>query len=68
MRLAFTANGRDDHVSWTDDRRTLKRINRLIKEAARNPAAEPASPSGSAATPPASGAAGSIRNTGSSTP
>jgi toxin YoeB len=37
VRIAFTAHGWDDYVSWTDDRRTLKRINRLIAEAARDP-------------------------------
>ena len=37
MRIAFTAHGWDDYVSWADDRKTLKRINRLIREAARDP-------------------------------
>ena len=37
MRIAFTRHGWDDYVSWTDDRKTLKRINRLIEEAIRDP-------------------------------
>ena len=37
MRIALTAHGWDDYVSWADDRRTLQRINRLIQEAARDP-------------------------------
>ena len=37
MRIAFTPHGWDDYVSWADDRKTLKRINRLIEEAARDP-------------------------------
>ena len=39
MKVVFTEHGWDDYVSWTDDRKTLKRINRLIQEAARDPAA-----------------------------
>lgn len=38
MRIAFTRHGWADYVSWADDRKTLKRINRLIEEAAREPA------------------------------
>ncbi len=37
MKVVFTADGCDDYTSWTDDRKTLKRINRLIEEAARDP-------------------------------
>ncbi|CAA9256999.1 MAG: YoeB toxin protein [uncultured Corynebacteriales bacterium] len=37
MKVVFTADGWDDYTSWTDDRKTLKRINRLIEEAARDP-------------------------------
>lgn len=36
MRIAFTAHGWNDYVSWADDRKTLERINRLIQEAARD--------------------------------
>ena len=39
MKVVFTEHGCDDYVSWTDDRKTLKRINRLIEEAARDPGA-----------------------------
>jgi toxin YoeB len=39
VKVVFTEHGWDDYVSWTDDRKTLKRINRLIQEAARDPAA-----------------------------
>jgi toxin YoeB len=37
MKIVFTSYGWDDYVSWADDRKTLKRINRLIEEAARDP-------------------------------
>ena len=37
--IAFTGRGWDDYTSWTDDRKTLRRINRLIEEAAREPGA-----------------------------
>jgi toxin YoeB len=38
MRVVFTSRGWADYVSWVDDRKTLRRINRLIEEAARDPA------------------------------
>lgn len=38
MRIAFTDTGWDDYTSWTDDRKMLRRINRLIDEATRDPA------------------------------
>ena len=34
----FSPHGWEDYTSWADDRRTLKRINRLIEEASRDPA------------------------------
>jgi toxin YoeB len=37
VKIVFTPEGRDDYASWADDRRALLRINRLIKEAARDP-------------------------------
>lgn len=37
--ISFTSNGWSDYISWTDDRKTLKRINRLVEEAARDPGA-----------------------------
>jgi toxin YoeB len=37
VKIVFTAHGWDDYVSWADDRKTLRRINRLIQEAARDP-------------------------------
>ena len=37
MKVAFTANGWEDYCSWSDDRKTLRRINRLIDEAVRDP-------------------------------
>ena len=37
MTIVFTRHGWADYVSWADDRKTLKRINRLIEEAARDP-------------------------------
>jgi toxin YoeB len=39
VRIVVTAHGWDDHVSWIDDRKTVERVNRLIREAARDPGA-----------------------------
>lgn len=40
MRLVFTPNGWDDYTHWLSaDRATLKRINRLIDDALRDPTA-----------------------------
>jgi toxin YoeB len=38
VRIAFAAHGGEDYTSWADDRKILARINRLIREAARDPA------------------------------
>ena len=39
MRLVFTTNGWQDYTHWpAADRATLKRINRLIDDALRDPA------------------------------
>ena len=38
MRIVFTSHGWEDYTSWLGDRKTLGRINRLITEAARDPA------------------------------
>lgn len=39
MRLVFTPQGWDDYTSWQrTDRALVKRINRLIDDALRNPA------------------------------
>lgn len=38
MRLVFTTNGWEDYTHWLQpDRQVLKRINRLIDEALRDP-------------------------------
>jgi toxin YoeB len=37
VKIAFSSHGWDDYASWADDRKTLKRINRLVEEAARDP-------------------------------
>lgn len=37
--ITFTRHGWDDYCSWNDDRRMLRRINRLIEEAVRDPGA-----------------------------
>ena len=38
MRLVFTPHGRDDYKCWLQaDRQVLKRINRLIDDALRDP-------------------------------
>ena len=39
VTVTFTSNGWDDYCSWADDRKTLKRVNRLIEEARREPGA-----------------------------
>ena len=40
MRLAFTPQGWEDYFWWqANDRATLKRINRLVDEALRDPTA-----------------------------
>ena len=40
MRLVFTTNGWEDYTHWLQaDRQVLKRINRLIDDALRDPAA-----------------------------
>lgn len=37
MKITFTDDGWDDYTSWVDDRKALRRINRLIEEATRDP-------------------------------
>ncbi len=37
MKIAFTTSGWAEYVSWSGDRKTLNRINRLIAEASRDP-------------------------------
>jgi toxin YoeB len=37
VRITFTAHGWTDYTSWSGDRKSLARINRLITEAARDP-------------------------------
>lgn len=37
--IRFTTRGWGDYTSWVDDRTTLRRINRLLEEAARDPGA-----------------------------
>jgi toxin YoeB len=40
VKLAFTSTGWEDYVHWqTADRQILKRINRLIEDALRDPSA-----------------------------
>ncbi|MGI8411334.1 MAG: Txe/YoeB family addiction module toxin [Solirubrobacteraceae bacterium] len=40
MRLVFTPNGWEDYIYWQSaDRATLRRINRLIDDALRDPSA-----------------------------
>ena len=38
MLICFSTRGWQDYCSWVDDRKMLKRINRLIEESARSPA------------------------------
>ena len=35
--ISFTSRGWEDYTSWSDDRKTSGRINRLIEEAVRDP-------------------------------
>lgn len=37
MNKVFTKNGREDYIYWqTEDRKTLKKINKLIEDICRN--------------------------------
>ena len=38
MKVGFTRDGWTDYTSWANERTILKRINRMIEEAARDPA------------------------------
>lgn len=38
MKISFTRDGWEDYTSWTNERTILRRINRMIEEAARDPA------------------------------
>jgi toxin YoeB len=38
VKISFTRDGWEDYTSWTNERMLLKRINRMIKEATRDPA------------------------------
>ena len=37
MKISFTREGWEDYVSWAGERSILKRINRMIEEAVRDP-------------------------------
>jgi len=37
MKIAFTDSGWEDYCSWSGDRKTLQRINRMIDESVRDP-------------------------------
>lgn len=37
--IRFSSQGWEDYCSWVDDRKTLRRINRLIDESVRDPSA-----------------------------
>jgi toxin YoeB len=39
VSVNFSSSGWEDYCSWADDRKMLRRINRLIDEAHRDPAA-----------------------------
>ena len=39
MKISFTRDGWEDYTSWATERTILKRINRMIEEAARDPTA-----------------------------
>ncbi len=37
MKISFARDGWEDYTSWVNERSILKRINRMIEEAARDP-------------------------------
>jgi toxin YoeB len=37
VKISCTRDGWEDYTSWTNERTILKRINRMIEEAARDP-------------------------------
>jgi toxin YoeB len=37
VKISFTRDGWKDYYSWANERATLKRINRMIEEATRDP-------------------------------
>ena len=38
MQIQFSERGMDDYISWqNEDRKTLKKINQLLKDISRNP-------------------------------
>ena len=37
MKISFTRDGWEDYISWAGEHSILKRINRMIEEAARDP-------------------------------
>ncbi len=37
MKIVFTTHGWEDYTSWAEDKKVLRRVNRLIAEAARDP-------------------------------
>jgi toxin YoeB len=37
VKISFTRDGWEDYVSWAGERSMLKRINRMIEEATRDP-------------------------------
>ncbi len=37
MKISFTRDGWEDYTSWANERTILKRLNRMIEEAARDP-------------------------------
>ena len=68
MKIVFTTHGWEDYTSWAEDKKVLRRVNRLIAEAARDPAQGPGSPNASVEICRGTGHGGSTRSTGSSTP
>jgi toxin YoeB len=39
VKISFTRDGWEDYTSWANERTILKKINRMIEEAVRDPAA-----------------------------
>jgi toxin YoeB len=68
MRLVFTPNGWEDYTFWlSTDRATLKRINRVLDDIARDPFAGIGKPEQLRHALAGGGRDASMRNTDSST-
>jgi YoeB-like toxin of bacterial type II toxin-antitoxin system len=65
VKISVTRGGWEDYITWSNDRTILKRINRMIEEAARDPAPGIGTPNPYPIACPASGLGVSPTNTAS---